>query len=133
MRVPLGRSGVRAGHAPVVASAGGLVGLGEGCAEHYGVGAGGYGLADVAAGPEAAVGDDGDVPARPAHIFVSGGGAFKGGGDLRHPNAENFPTGARGAGPDTHQQTGNACLHKLQGRVKPDGVSDDHRNRKLLA
>ena len=35
--------GVRAGHAPVVASAGGLEGLGEGSAEHNGVGAGGYG------------------------------------------------------------------------------------------
>src|SRR5204862_5812448 len=61
---------VRRRHAPVVAAPGRFAGLGERRAEHHSIGAARDRLADVAAGPHAAVGDDLDVAAGLAEVQV---------------------------------------------------------------
>ena len=48
---------------------------------------------------------------RASDVFVSGGGAFKGGGYLRHADTQDLSAGAGGPGPDTHQQPGNPSFH----------------------
>src|SRR2546422_9729830 len=73
---------VRRRHAPVIAAPGRLGRAREGGADHHGVGAGGEGLAHVAARRHAAVGDDRDVAARPLVMEVPRGGGGGGGPPL---------------------------------------------------
>src|SRR5256885_4273997 len=85
---------VRRRHPPVIAAAGRLGRAREGGADHDGVGAGGEGLAHVTARRHAAVGDDGDVAARPPVVEVARRRRIGGGLDLGPPPGRHLPAPA---------------------------------------
>ena len=86
-----GQGGVGMGHAPVIAASGGFLGLGEDRAKHHGIGAGGEGLADIAALAETAVGDYGHISAGLAEVLIPGRRAVDSGGYLGHADARALP------------------------------------------
>src|SRR6266850_2113608 len=123
---------VRRGHAPVVAAARRLGGPREGGADHDRVGARREGLADVAAGRHAAVGDDRHVAAALLVVLIARGGGVRGGGHLRHPEPEHLAARAGGARAHTDQHAVDAGIHQLQARLVGDAVADDQRDGELL-
>src|SRR5882724_12198476 len=123
---------VRRRHAPVIAAPGRLDRAREGRADHHGVGAGGEGLAHVAARRHAAVGDDGDVAARLLVVEVARRGRIGGGRDLRHAEAEHLAARAGCARAHADQQRIGAHFHQLQARLIGHDVADDQRNGQLL-
>src|SRR2546426_8859670 len=123
---------VRRRHAPVIAAPGRVGRAREGRADHHGVGAGGEGLAHVAARRHAAVGDDRDVAARPLVMEVPRGGGVGGGRHLRHAHAEHLAARAGRARAHADQQRVGADLHQLQARLIRDDVADDERDGELL-
>src|SRR5882672_6668580 len=123
---------VRRGHAPVVAAAGSFLGAREGGADHDRVGAGGEGLADVAAGGHPAVGDDRHVAAGPLVVEVARGRRVGGGGHLRHPEPQHLAARARRARTHPDQQRVYAAVHQLETGLVGDDVADDERDREVL-
>ena len=123
--------GVEGGHAPVIAAAGRFAGRGQRRADHDGVGAEGDGLADVAAGAHAAVGDDVAVLARLEHVLHARRRGVGDGRGLRHADAEHAARGAGVARADADEHAHGAGAHEVQrGRVAGH-AADDHRHRAL--
>ena len=116
------------GHPPIVASARRFGGLGKGRAQHHGVGAAGHRLAQVAAGADAAVGNDAHIAAGALVIILPGGGAFQRRRNLRYAHSGNLTGRAGGAGADAHQHGVNPSFHQLAGHGVTDAVAHHHRN-----
>ena len=104
----------------------------EGRADHHGVGAGDQRLAEVAAGADAAVGDDGDVASGALVVDIAGVGALDGCRDLRHADAQHLARGAGRARPDADQQSGDAFIHQLQRGLEADCVADQRGDIHLV-
>ena len=89
------------------------------------------GLADVAAGAHAAVGDDLDVITGVEQMLDPRRRRVGDGRGLGHADAQHAAGGAGGAGTDAHQHTDGAGAHQVQrGRIR-GAAADDDRYRQL--
>src|SRR5262245_13161067 len=123
---------VRRRHAPVVTAPRCLDGARERRADHDRVGARREGLADVAAGRHAAIGDHRNVAAGLLVVEITRGGGVGGGRYLRHAQAKHLAARAGGAGTHADEQRVGAHLHQLQARLVRDDVTDDERDGERL-
>ena len=118
-------------HAPVIALAGRLTRTSEDRAKHDRVCPSDESLAKVAATPDATIGDNRHVTARPAEVLVSGCGRVHRRRYLGHANAEHLAARARGSGTDAHEDSCDARLHEFKRSPIRDRVAHDHGDRNL--
>src|SRR5688500_18794410 len=113
--------------APVPALSGGLVGAGQGAAQHHGVGAHGDGLDDVTGGTHTAVGDHVDVAsARFVHVVTPRGRDVGDGGGHRRVDAEGTARRRGGAAAEADKYAGRTGAHQVQGRGIAGRATDNH-------
>ena len=120
--------GVGVSHPPIIAAPRGFRGLGKGRPDHHPVGPAGNSLAQIAAGADAAIGDDRYIAAGAVEIILPGGGAFQSSRYLGDADAGNFPGSAGRAGADAHQNSVNAGFHQFPGHIIADAVAHDDRH-----
>ncbi len=90
-------------------------------------------LDEVAAVPDAAVGQNGNVSAGALLERIAGGGAVGDGGDLRDADAQHGAGRADRAGADADQKGGRARFHQFGRGLERDAVADHDGNGRVAA
>jgi len=114
-------------HPPVVATAGRLISACQRRAEHYGVGAAGDRLGDVAAIAHPAVGDHLHVVAGLEHVLRTRRGHVGDRGGLGHADAEHAARGADRSRPDADEHARRARAHEVKALIARDVLRRDDR------
>src|SRR5215210_515540 len=117
---------VESRHPPRVAAARGLLGPGEGAAEHHGVGAAGNGLGDLTARAHPTVGDDVDVLPGLQVVAHAGRGGVGDGGSLRHADPDHTARRADAPRPDADEDAYGPRAHEVKRRGVARAAAHDY-------